>query len=67
MSRYVERNQTGIVSGHFANPQPGIAEELLSDDHADLVAYREAKAMRMIKINAIIESLTDRIAAFERV
>lgn len=36
---YVER-EGGIIVGIYANPQPGRAEEELSDDHADVVACR---------------------------
>ena len=36
--RFVERRDGAIV-GDYANPQPGIAEEALSEDDPELVAY----------------------------
>ena len=41
---YVSRDDQGAINGTFANLQPGYAEELLADDHPDLIAYRQAKA-----------------------
>jgi hypothetical protein len=35
---YVER-MNGKIVGLYANPQPGLAEEFLADDDAELVAY----------------------------
>ena len=37
--RYVERGLDGKVKGSFAGAQPGYAEELLADNHPDLVEY----------------------------
>jgi len=37
---YVSRDGDGNISGSFNRKQPGFAEELLSDDNADLIAYR---------------------------
>jgi hypothetical protein len=36
---YVERRD-GKVTGLYANPQPGYAEEFLADDHAEAIAFR---------------------------
>lgn len=41
---YVSRNGGGAISGLFANPQPGYAEELLADDAAEVLAYVAANA-----------------------
>lgn len=38
---YVQRNEAGEVVGHFASKQPGLAEEPLPEDHADIAAYEE--------------------------
>lgn len=48
MSRYVERDEGGLIVGHFACLQPGSAEEELQGDHPDLVAFatRLEEAMR---------------------
>lgn len=35
---YVERNSDGAVINVFARPQPGVAEEYLADDDAELLA-----------------------------
>lgn len=36
---YVQRNYVGEITGYFANPQPGLAKEFLTDAHPDLLAY----------------------------
>lgn len=36
---YVQRTNEGIVTGLFANPQPGYAEEFLADNHADVLVF----------------------------
>ena len=36
---YVSRDGSGKVSGIFANPQPGFAEEALASDNAAVLAY----------------------------
>ena len=45
--RYVQRNASNTIVGHFARPQPGYAEEGLPDDHPELVAFAEAHARRL--------------------
>lgn len=37
---FVRRNQSGLVDGLYANPQPGYAEEWLAEDDEAVVAYR---------------------------
>lgn len=49
---FVER-RAGAIVGVYAQLQPGIAEEELPADHADVLAYRAPKA----------QTKTDRIAA----
>lgn len=51
---YVQR-QNGVVTGCFANAQPGYAEEFLEDDHPDVVAYRNPVSAQI----AVIESARD--------
>jgi len=43
--RFVQRDQTGKVVGHFANPQP-FATECLDDTHPDIEAYKIAKELQ---------------------
>jgi hypothetical protein len=40
MTVYVERRE-GVVVGVYLAPQPGIAEEALADDDAEVVAFRD--------------------------
>ncbi len=39
--RYIQRDDSGKVIGHFANPQP-YAQELVEDDHPGIVAFNTA-------------------------
>jgi len=43
-TRYVQRDGTGKIVAHFANPQPGLTAEALPDTHPDLLAYASASA-----------------------
>ena len=38
---YVQRDDEGNITGCFANPQPGFAEEYLPDDDAEVVDFLE--------------------------
>ena len=40
---YVQRDDEGNITGCFANPQPGFAEEYLPDDNPEVVAFNEAQ------------------------
>jgi hypothetical protein len=42
---FVQRDQSQIVVGVYANPQPGYAEEALAADHADVQAWRNRKPL----------------------
>lgn len=42
-TRYVQRDKSGRVTGHFANPQPGYAEEELPEDHPDIKDYHNER------------------------
>lgn len=35
------RRKAGVVTGAFAAPQPGRAEEFMADDHPEVIAYRD--------------------------
>lgn len=37
--RYIQRNENGKIVGHFANFQPGLAEEILLEDDSELIAF----------------------------
>ena len=37
---YVQRDAGQDITGVFANKQPGYAEELLADDHQDVVKFQ---------------------------
>lgn len=37
---YVERDEANNLSGLYARPQPGVAEEELPDDNAEVMAFR---------------------------
>lgn len=54
---YVQR-QNGKVVGLFAQPQPGLAEELLADNHADVIAFLnpvvDVSALDTATINAAL-------------
>lgn len=53
MTMFVERDAIGSVKGVYANPQPGYAEEELSDDHPDVVAFRHpAPTVALVKAEA---------------
>ncbi len=43
MTRYVERDGQGRITGSFAHPQPGRAEEALADDDAELIAFENPR------------------------
>lgn len=46
---YVKRNSDGDVVGMFALPQPGVAEEELAEDHADVKAFKARFAPNAVK------------------
>ena len=48
--RYLQRDTTGTVLGHYANPQPGYAEEEVPDDHPDLQAWEAKRAADMTRV-----------------
>lgn len=57
MTRFVKRNDDGKITGHFANLQPGIAEEEVADDNADLLAFINPPKRRRVDRRTIIERL----------
>lgn len=48
MSRFVQRDSDGKLIGHYANPQPGYAEEELPDDHPDILAWQAARKPKAV-------------------
>lgn len=70
--RYVQRDKQGKVTGHFANPQEGYAEEALPDDHPDLVAFhvereRLREENRQQSLTKRVPLLEARVAALEAI
>lgn len=68
--RYVQRDENGVLIGHYANPQPYATEEAPAD-HPDIVAFNAARAAaassppriaelesRISQLEALIQSLT---------
>ena len=43
MIRFVQRNKDGKLVGHYANLQPGYAEEEVAGEHPDIVAWNAAR------------------------
>lgn len=66
--RYVQRDGSGKVIGHFANKQ-SYAEEEVADDHADILARDEEIRLARLAATSIsglllcIEDLEARVAA----
>lgn len=50
---YVER-RSGVVSGVYANPQPGYAEEWLEDGDEEVVAYRNPPVFQPLPRSAFL-------------
>lgn len=40
--RFLQRDESGKLVGHYANPQP-YAQEAVADDHPDIVAWNTAR------------------------
>ena len=54
MTRYVERDGQGRITGAFANRQPGRAEEALADDDVELAAFEAPPAVRLDPVDALL-------------
>lgn len=63
MSRFVQRNKTGTITGSFARMQPGYAEEEVANDDRALVAFetRLDDAAPPRDLAAELDALTARI------
>jgi len=57
--RYVERGIDGKVTGVYANPQPGYAEEELSDDSPEVVNHSKSAQTRKTLVEQILASPKD--------
>lgn len=53
---YVQRNGEGAITGIYARPQPGYAEEAIASDHADVVAFLTPSSVpqTITKLQAIL-------------
>lgn len=60
--RYIQRNDEGKCVGHYANPQP-YAQELVADNHPDIVEWNERRVIRKPDKTAALEA---RIAELEK-
>jgi hypothetical protein len=63
---YIQRNESNVIVGVYANPQPGFAEEELPDNHADVVAFLNPPApkpkvvtMRQARLALLARGLLD--------
>lgn len=63
MKRFVERDEQGSIKGSYAQPQEGIAEEELDDDHPDLQAFEVATAPKPRTAVLTIEDLAEILKA----
>jgi len=57
---------TREITGHFANPQPGYAEEEVPDDHPELEALRERRRTSRLQTSPH-KALEARVARIEQV
>jgi hypothetical protein len=63
--RYVQRDASGALIGHYANPQP-YAQEAVADDHPDVLAWQAAReAARGPTMAERLAALEERIAKLE--
>ena len=56
---YVQRDSEGKINGVFANPQPGYAEEELSDDSPEVVNHSKPAQTRKTLVEQLIASPKD--------
>lgn len=60
---YVQRID-GVIVGIYANPQPGLAEEFIADDHPDLAAQEPPPTfvtMRQARLALLQAGLLDQV------
>ena len=63
--RYIQRDKTGKVIGHFANEQP-YATECVPDDHPDIVKFHaDIMVVRGPSLSDRVADLEKRIVALE--
>ena len=63
--RYAQRDELGVLVGHFANPQPGYAEEEVPDDHPDIVAWRRRREQEAREARSKDQDIEVRLAVLE--
>lgn len=66
---YVERDENQKICGVFANPQPGYAEEFLTAEDGELIAYLtppapESVSSRQFKLQLLAAGLLDQVDAW---
>lgn len=55
MTRFVQRDRLGAIIGHYANRQPGYAEEEIKDDDPALVAFNAGALAALIGRDPLAE------------
>ena len=67
--RYVERDVNGKINGSYANRQPGYAEELVADNHPDLIEFLKPKPLPLPtplqELEEFLKAKPSRIAALK--
>jgi hypothetical protein len=65
--RYVQRDKSGKLVGHFANPNP-LATEVLEDDHPEIAEWEEwrFREHRKAKDTRSVDALLKRIEKLEQ-
>jgi hypothetical protein len=71
MAVYAERDDAGNITGVYANPQPGYAEEELPNDHPEVVAFINppsppvtSVSARQFKLQLLSAGLLDQVDAW---
>lgn len=60
---FVQRDQSGKVVGLFNEPQPELAEEFLTDDNAEIVAFHVPHISLHDRLKTILTVLPDTVQA----
>ena len=59
---FIERNN-GVIVGEYVNLQPGFAEEFLSENDPDLLAFRNPKPSNQAKLQGLISAAQNALEA----
>lgn len=65
---FVQRSAKGVITGVYARPQPGIAEEEIADAHSDVVGFRNPPRPASFMACDLIDLLSpDDLVAIEKI